>query len=105
VNTGWSGGSYGLGKRMKLSLTRAIIDAIHAGVLRTAPTTPDPVFGIGVVTGCPGVPADVLVPRKTWLDGAAYDATAAKLAGLFNDNFHQYRDQVAPDVAAAGPRG
>ena len=61
-------------------------------------------FGIGVVTGCPGVPADVLVPKRTWHDPAAYEATAAKLATLFSDNFRQYRDQVAPDVAAAGPR-
>jgi phosphoenolpyruvate carboxykinase (ATP) len=104
VNTGWSGGAYGVGKRMKLSLTRAIVDAIHSGSLRDAPMTPDPVFGIGVVTGCPGVPADVLVPKRTWHDPAAYEATAAKLATLFSDNFRQYRDQVAPDVAAAGPR-
>jgi phosphoenolpyruvate carboxykinase (ATP) len=103
VNTGWSGGSYGIGKRMKLSLTRAIIDAIHSGVLRSARTTPDPVFGVGVVTECPGVPANLLIPRKTWHDPAAYDASATKLAGLFTDNFRQYRDQVAPDVAAAGP--
>jgi phosphoenolpyruvate carboxykinase (ATP) len=104
VNTGWSGGSYGIGKRMKLAVTRAIVDAIHSGRLREAAVTPDPVFGIGVVTACPGVPADVLVPKRTWHDPTAYESTAAKLATLFSENFRQYRDQVAPDVAAAGPR-
>ncbi len=68
VNTGWSGGAYGTGKRMKLSLTRAIIDAIHSGKLATARTVPDPVFGISVVTERPGVPKEVLTPRDTWAD-------------------------------------
>jgi phosphoenolpyruvate carboxykinase (ATP) len=66
VNTGWSGGSYGIGKRMKLSLTRGIIDAIHSGELSKARTAPDPVFGISVVAECPGIPPQVLVPRDTW---------------------------------------
>ena len=104
VNTGWTGGAYGTGKRMKLSLTRAIIDAIHSGALRTAPTVPDPVFGVGVVTACPGVPAEVLIPRNTWADKAAYDATARKLAGLFASNFKPYAGITGPEVAAAGPR-
>src|SRR3954468_20224452 len=66
VNTGWSGGAYGVGKRMKLALTRTIVDAIHSGKLADAPTTPDPVFGVGTVTACAGVPEDVLVPRQAW---------------------------------------
>jgi phosphoenolpyruvate carboxykinase (ATP) len=104
VNTGWSGGAYGIGTRMKLPLTRAIVDAIHSGALRDAAVARDPVFGLDVVTACPGVPAQVLVPREAWSDAAAYEATARKLAGLFAANFAQYASQVTADVAAAGPR-
>jgi len=103
VNTGWSGGPYGIGTRMKLGLTRAIIDAIHSGALRDAPVVIDPVFGLPAITACPNVPASVLVPRAAWADTAAYDATARKLAGLFAANFAQYAANVAPEVAAAGP--
>jgi phosphoenolpyruvate carboxykinase (ATP) len=104
VNTGWSGGPYGVGSRMKLSLTRAIIDAIHTGALASAPTQPDPVFGVGVVTRCPNVPPEVLVPRETWADKAAYDAAAKKLAGLFREKFKQYEAGVSAEVREAGPR-
>jgi phosphoenolpyruvate carboxykinase (ATP) len=104
VNTGWSGGSFQGGKRMKLAVTRAIIDAIHAGQLTDAPTTADPIFGVHTVTACPGVPADVLQPRLAWPDPAAYDATARKLAKLFADNFAKYADIAGPAVAAAGPK-
>lgn len=104
VNTGWTGGAYGVGKRMKLSLTRAILDAIHDGSLAEAPTTPDAVFGVSVVRQCPGVPSEVLVPRDAWTDKAAYEATARKLAHLFRDNFTKYAANVATEVGAAGPR-
>jgi len=103
VNTGWSGGSFGIGSRMKLKYTRAIIDAIHAGDLANAPTQPDPIFGINVVTQAPNVPAEILLPRQTWSDGTAYDATAKKLAGLFNQNFEQYANVASGEVRAAGP--
>jgi phosphoenolpyruvate carboxykinase (ATP) len=105
VNTGWSGGAYGTGQRMKLSITRAIIDAIHSGQLASAPTQKDPVFGFEVVTACPGVPSRVLQPKQTWSDGAAYDAAAAKLAGLFRKNFEQYATTVGAAIAAGGPLG
>jgi phosphoenolpyruvate carboxykinase (ATP) len=104
VNTGWSGGAHGTGKRMKLALTRAIVDAIHSGKLADAPTTPDSVFGVGTVTACPGVPGEVLVPRETWADKSAYDATARKLAGLFATNFQQYESLASAEVKQAGPR-
>jgi phosphoenolpyruvate carboxykinase (ATP) len=104
VNTGWSGGAYPTGKRMKLSLTRALVDAIHDGTLASAPTRPDPVFGVEVVTSCPGIPPEVLVPRDTWVDRQAYDATARKLAGLFQANFKPYEASAPPEVRAAGPR-
>jgi phosphoenolpyruvate carboxykinase (ATP) len=103
VNTGWSGGAYGTGSRMKLSLTRRIIDAIHSGELNTAATQKDPVFGFEVVTECPGIPSEVLVPRNTWKDQAAYDATARKLATLFINNFKTYEAGASADVRAAGP--
>jgi phosphoenolpyruvate carboxykinase (ATP) len=103
VNTGWSGGAYGAGKRMKLSLTRAIIDAIHSEKLADARTVPDPVFGVGVVTECPGVPKEVLTPRETWADKAGYDATAKKLARLFIANFKGYEGGASAEVRAASP--
>jgi phosphoenolpyruvate carboxykinase (ATP) len=104
VNTGWSGGAYGVGKRLKLAMTRAMIDGIHSGELSKAPSRPDPVFGVETITQCPGVSPEVLVPRDTWSDKAAYDATARKLADLFRANFRQYENNVHPDVRAAGPQ-
>jgi phosphoenolpyruvate carboxykinase (ATP) len=91
VNTGWSSGAYGTGKRIKLANTRAIIDAIHSGALVKAKTQRDPVFGFDVVTECPNVPAEILIPRNVWADKAAFDAMAKKLAGLFIKNFRALR--------------
>jgi phosphoenolpyruvate carboxykinase (ATP) len=90
VNTGWSGGSYGTGARMKLSVTRAIVDAIHSGELARAKTATDPHFGLAIPTSCPGVPAEILWPKATWKNPEAYDATAQKLVGLFEENFKKY---------------
>jgi len=103
VNTGWSGGAYGTGARMKLKLTRAIINAIHSGELAHVKARPDPVFGFAVPTTCPGVPAEILAPRNTWADKGNYDATAHKLAGLFQSNFEKYADRASAEVKAAGP--
>lgn len=105
VNTGWSGGAYGVGKRMKLAYTRTLIDNIYNGTLAKAPTVADPVFGFDVVTACPGVPEEILIPRNSWADKAAYDATAAKLGDLFRENFKKYADIAGPSVTAAGPKG
>jgi len=104
VNTGWSGGAYGTGRRMKLGDTRAIIDAIHSGALTDAPTTPDPVFGFRVVTACPGVAPETLIPREAWADPAAYDAAARSLAALFRNNFRQYESAATPGLRDAGPQ-
>ncbi len=104
VNTGWSGGSYGIGKRVKLAYSRAILDAIHNGTLANAPTETDPTFGFEVVTECPNVPSEILVPRNTWADKDAYDQTAKKLAHLFVENFKQYEGGVSGDVKAAGAK-
>src|SRR5438105_6767797 len=103
VNTGWSGGAYGSGKRIKLAHTRAILDAIHSGALNDAQTKRDPIFGLEVVTTCPGVPSEIVWPRDTWPDQAGYDAAARKLAGLFTANFKQYEAGSSAEVRAAAP--
>jgi len=103
VNTGWSGGAHGSGKRISLKHTRAIIDAIHNGALVKAKTQRDPTFGVEVVIECPNVPSDILIPRNAWADKAAYEATANKLAGLFRQNFQTYQGGVNAEVKAAGP--
>jgi phosphoenolpyruvate carboxykinase (ATP) len=104
VNTGWSGGQYGVGKRMSIAHTRAIIDAIHSGALDGAETQEDPVFGLQIPRSVPDVPERVLVPSKTWADRNAYQATAAKLAKLFNENFKRFADQCSDEVKKASPR-
>jgi phosphoenolpyruvate carboxykinase (ATP) len=103
VNTGWTGGPYGTGTRMKLSYTRAMVRAALAGALDGARFTRDPVFGLEIPAAVPDVPSELLVPRGTWGDGAAYDAQARKLATMFRENFERYRAQVPDSVAAAGP--
>ncbi|MGI9458127.1 MAG: phosphoenolpyruvate carboxykinase (ATP) [Aeoliella sp.] len=104
VNTGWSGGAFGTGSRMKLSYTRSIIDNIHSGELSDAPVESDPLFGFEVVTKCSNVPEEILVPRKTWTDQSAFDQTARKLAGLFRENFTTYEAGVDAAVRAAAPQ-
>jgi len=103
VNTGWNGGGYGVGQRIKLAQTRAIIDAIHTGKLASARRQKDPVFGFDVVTECPDVPANMIQPRNTWSNPADYDAAAKKLAGLFVANFKTYEGGVNPEVRTASP--
>jgi phosphoenolpyruvate carboxykinase (ATP) len=104
VNTGWSGGAYGTGRRIELAHTRAIIDAIHGGDLRDAPTLEDPIFGLAVPQQVPGVSADILWPENAWADRAAYRLAAKKLATLFHQNFRQYSAAARPAVRSAGPR-
>jgi len=104
VNTGWSGGAYGVGARINLPYTRAIIDAIHSGELKSAPTELDPVFGLQMITEVSRVPSEILKPRDTWADKEAYDATARRLAGLFRENFEKYAEHCEPEVCEAGPR-
>lgn len=104
VNTGWSGGPYGVGKRIRISHTRAMVSAALDGSLNDVPTAPDPVFGVQVPVSCPGVPAEVLRPRSTWADPAAYDLKACELAMRFTDNFKPFEGGVSAAVAAAGPR-
>jgi phosphoenolpyruvate carboxykinase (ATP) len=103
VNTGWSGGPYGVGKRMKLSYTRAMVRAALSGALDGIALRTDQNFGLGVPTSVPGVPAEVLNPRGTWSDAAAYDAQAKKLAEMFRKNFSRFGD-TAEEIREAGPR-
>jgi phosphoenolpyruvate carboxykinase (ATP) len=103
VNTGWTGGPYGEGERMKIAHTRAMITAALEGKLRDVPTRREPVFGLEVPTSCPGVPDEVLDPRATWADPEAYDHQATKLAAMFRENFHQFEGEVGAAIAQAGP--
>ena len=104
VNTGWTGGPYGTGSRMKLSYTRAMVRAALAGALDEVACRTDPIFGFDVPTAVPDVPAAVLNPRATWSEGGAYDAQARKLAAMFVSNFERYAGGVPAGVKAAGPR-
>ncbi len=103
LNTGWSGGAYGVGKRMSLGVTRAIIDAIHNGQLAQQTFVRDPIFGIDVPQACPGVEAKILQPRATWASGEQYDATAQKLSELFRKNFKKFEDQCSAEIMSAQP--
>jgi phosphoenolpyruvate carboxykinase (ATP) len=103
VNTGWSGGPYGVGERMKLSYTRAMVHSALNGELDRAGFVTDPIFQVSVPLSCPGVPDEVLQPRKTWSDPSAYDAQARKLAALFATNFARFKN-VPELISAAGPR-
>ena len=104
VNTGWSGGPYGVGQRMKIKYTRAMIRAILNGSLAQTATTPDPIFGVNVPVSCPDVPNEVLQPRNTWEDKDAYDASAKDLARRFNENFKKYEAGVSEAVRAVAPK-
>jgi phosphoenolpyruvate carboxykinase (ATP) len=105
VNTGWSGGPYGEGQRMKIAYTRAMIRAILNGTLAKVETQADPVFGLNIPTSCPDVPTEVLTPRNTWKDPEAYDRKARELAHRFNENFKKYADGVSEAVRAVAPAG
>ena len=103
LNTGWTGGAYGTGRRFSLKYTRAMVSAILDGSLARAKFHTDPVFGLEIPDAVPGVPNDVLDPHKTWADGKAYDAQASKLAGMFRENDAKF--EMSDEVRAAGPKG
>lgn len=90
INTGWSGGPYGTGSRMKISLTRTMVKAALDGSLKNVETKKDLVFGVGVPVSCPGVPSDILEPKNTWKDKAAYDKKAKELQDMFDKNIKEY---------------
>src|SRR4051812_12530321 len=103
VNTGWTGGPYGVGQRMNITHTRNMVRAAIAGELDDVPMVVDPVFRVEVPTNVPGVPTEVLQPRSTWADPAAYDAAAKKIAHMFHENFEAYADGVSKAIRNAGP--
>src|SRR5262245_25809193 len=104
VNTGWSGGPYGCGQRMKIKYTRAMIRAILNGSLAQTETKPGSIFGVNVPVSCPDVPSEVLQPRNTWEDKEAYDRQATDLARRFNENFKKYEAGVSESVRAVAPK-
>ena len=110
VNTGWAGGRYGVGSRIKLRYTRAILDAIHSGALENAETDVTPVFGLHVPRACPGVPESLLEPKSSWEDKAEFDSTLRHLGSIYAANFERYADgggfvakELADAILAAGP--
>ena len=104
VNTGWTGGKYGVGKRMPIKETRALLNAALDGSLKNVKFRKDPNFGFEVPVSVPGVDESILDPRGTWSNPAEYDAMAAKLVDLFVENFAQFADQVDEGVRQAAPR-
>jgi len=104
INTGWTGGRYGVGSRMNLKYTRAMISAALSGQLDGVAYNQDPIFGLYIPTAVPNVPVEVLTPRNTWADKAEYDAEANKLAAAFNNNFAKYADFASDEIKAAAPK-
>jgi phosphoenolpyruvate carboxykinase (ATP) len=104
INTGWSGGSYGVGSRMKLKYTRSMITAAMNGELADVDFKTHNVFGLAMPTSCPDVPTELLSPKDTWADKSKYDATAEKLAASFVKNFAQYADNANEEILAAAPK-
>ncbi|MDR0520636.1 MAG: phosphoenolpyruvate carboxykinase (ATP) [Planctomycetaceae bacterium] len=104
INTGWSGGRHGVGKRLSIKYTRAIIDGIHSGELAKTEKITDPIFGLSIPVSCPGVPAEVLNPRQLWSDAKEYDAAAKHLANLFKNNFEKFADGASKAIQKAGPK-
>jgi phosphoenolpyruvate carboxykinase (ATP) len=105
VNTGWTGGSYAAGSRIKLAHTRAMVRAVLNGSLQNVTMQSDPIFGLQMPRNCPDVPEEILHPRKTWADKSAYDLAANKLAEMFRKNFEQFASEVSEDVRSAAPPG
>jgi phosphoenolpyruvate carboxykinase (ATP) len=103
VNTGWTGGKYGVGSRMPIKATRALLNAALDGSLKNAEFRKDPYFGFDVPVAVPGVDGAILNPRDTWRDKDEFDATARKLVGLFIDNFAKFADHVDQGVKEAAP--
>ena len=104
VNTGWTGGGFGVGNRMSIKHTRATLNAALTGKFDGVAFEADPIFGLNIPTTCPGVPSEVLCPNQTWKDQGAYDEQAGKLADLFRENFKAFEAEVSDEVRAAGPK-
>lgn len=104
INTGWSGGPYGVGKRLQIAYSRAMVKAALSGELDKVATIIDPIFGLAVPQSCPGVPSDALIQRNTWADKKSFDEYARKLAALFIENFKEFENEMPVEVGQAGPK-
>jgi len=104
VNTGWTGGPFGVGHRMEIGYSRALLHAAMSGKLEMAESFQEPFFGLTVPAACPGVPEKILNPRETWADKQAYDDKARELARRFRDNFDKYAPHVGEEVRGAAPK-
>jgi phosphoenolpyruvate carboxykinase (ATP) len=104
INTGWSGGSYGQGQRIKLGFTRAMVKAVLSGTLKDVATNPDPIFGFAVPLSCPGVPDEIMNPSNAWKEKAAYDSKAHELAVMFEKNFAENASDASAEIKQAGPK-
>ena len=104
VNTGWTGGPYGVGSRMKLKYTRAMVTAALNGTFDDVEYKHDEVFNVDIPQTCPNVPSEIMNPRDTWEDKAAYDVQAKKLAKMFQDNFTKKYPNMPKNIAEAGPK-
>ena len=103
INTGWSGGPYGVGKRISIKYSRAMVTAALTGKFDLIKFRHDDTFNLDVPTECPGVPSDVLDPKNTWIDKDSYDLSAKKLAQMFSENFTKFKD-ASPEIKEAGPQ-
>ena len=104
VNTGWTGGAHGVGSRMSLKYTRAMIDAIHNNDFDNVEFTTDEEFGVQIPLSCPNVPSEILIPKNTWEDKEQYHEVKKKLVGLFNENFKKFEADVNSEIVEAGPK-
>jgi len=104
INTGWSGGPYGIGSRIKIRYTRAMLNAALDGVLNNVEFVTDERFGFEIPRFCPDVPNEILIPRETWSNKNEYDVIADKLAKMFNQNFERYSSGVSNEVNSAAPK-
>jgi phosphoenolpyruvate carboxykinase (ATP) len=104
VNTGWTGGPYGVGNRMKLKYTRAMVTAALSGAFNDVEYKHDKIFNVDIPQTCPEVPSEIMNPRDTWEDKSAYDEQAKKLAGMFQDNFAKKYPDMPKNIADAGPK-
>ena len=103
INTGWIGGPYGVGKRIDIPHTRAMVNAALDGKLDDVQMTQDPVFGLSIPESCPGVPDNILQPRTAWKNPEDYNAQAIKLAEMFQENFKKFSDDMSAEIIKAGP--
>ena len=104
MNTGWTGGPFGVGHRIEIAYSRACLRAAMNGDLDQVKTYQEPFFGLTVPTKCPGVPDELLYPQKTWTNGGNYEEVARDLAGRFRKNFSQYEANVDKTILAASPK-